>query len=163
MPETYIVDNGENTDIAKYERRLRFYRILVVFVVIAVLGVAGFAYGSINSNCKKVLREAKDARIAMRMLAIEEYGLEKPLYNPDSPTGLYDGAAERISALSRTDGKIVLTAWSKEDSDVLAFTYTKGKYTVVYSRDPKLAGDGEGTLDGSEWQVYYYVKVLQFQ
>ena len=129
MPETYIVDNGENTDIAKYERRLKFYRILAVLLIVAVLGAVGFAYGSINSNCKKVLREAKDVRIALRMLAIEEYGLEKPFYNPNSPTGLYEGAAERIKAISLADGDVTLTAWSSEENDAIAFSYTKDKYT----------------------------------
>ena len=103
---------------------------------------------------KKALREAKDVRMAMKMLAIESYSNGTSLYDPKRVDGLIEGGAERLKQLSEADGQVILTGWDAKESDALSFRYIKGNYVVVFQKNAE--------ADDLSWEIYLQLRVTDF-
>jgi hypothetical protein len=125
--------------------------ILLVIIALLLIGVPIFACFSIGSGAHIALREAKNVKLAIQMLDIEYYGQGQSVYDASKPNGLRKGAEEEIQTLLEHDGEIVLQEYDKKNRAICAFTYKNEHYEAVYRYDE---------AKGDEWQIYYYLKVM---
>ena len=123
-----------------------------VIVIAAVLCVVFFWFG-INAGARTALREAKDVRIAMKMKAIETYGLGGSVFKASSANGMSEGMEKEILSMADADGTIVLQSWDSNSNEPQAFTYQKDKYIVVF----RMSEDG-----GISWKGYYTFMLLEY-
>ncbi len=154
MADKYNIDRAEDTLASKVNRRLRLYRITAVSLVVLLAALAVWFYTTASVASKKALREAKDVRMAMSMLAIEVYSGGGDLFDPAAADGLAPGVAERLKELSGCDGDIVLTGWNKEERDARSFRYTSGNYVVFFQKNVEETE--------SSWEVYLQLRVTDF-
>ncbi len=155
MSDKYNTENAEETLAARANRRLRLYRITAVGLVVLLCGFAAWFYLTASVASRKALREAKDVRMAMKMLAIESYSNGTSLYDPKRPDGLIKGGAERLAQLSEADGQVFLTGWDAKESDALSFRYVKGNYVVIFQNNTE--------DDDLSWEVYLQLRVTDFE
>ena len=127
-------------------------RIIILLIAALVFLVAGWFF-VIYTEANQVLREAKNVRISMKLVAIEKYGEGTSIYDPTAYTGLAAGAAQEIAETSGESGKITLTAWNTEQNIPKSFTYRKGDFYAEYVAN----GD-----KFKSWKVYFNWKLLDF-
>ena len=154
MAEKYNTERAEDTLAVRTARRLRLFWITAIGLIVLLAGLTIWFLANASASSKRVLREAKDVRTAMKMVAIESYSNGANIFDPSRPDGLVEGGAEKLASLSQADGDIVLTGWDKAESDALSFTYTKGNYTVFFKKNGE---DGQPS-----WDVFLRLKVTDF-
>ena len=151
-PENTIAENANGTQTG-YRRQVITMIIAAVLVTAGVLCVVFFWF-KINTGAREALREAKDIRIAMKMKAIECYGLGGSVYSPASKNGIKDSMAEDILRMADAEGTIILQSWDSKADEPLAFTYQKDDYIVVFQE----TGDG-----GLSWKAYYTLELIKYE
>ena len=135
-------------------RRSIIATIVIAAVIVAVILCVVFFWFGINSGTRHAMREAKDIRIAMKMKAIEQYGLGGTLYQPLAKNGMTKGMEEELLKMADADGEIVLQAWDADRNEPSAFTFQKDRYIVIFREDS----------DGSPiWSGYYTLKLLEYE
>ena len=128
--------------------------VVTAAIIVAVILCVVFFWFRINSGVRQAMREAKDIRIAMKMKAIEQYGLGGVLYNSVARNGMADGMEDEILNMADADGDIVLQAWDVEKNEPSAFTFQKDRYIIIFKEDS----------DGSAiWNGYYTLKLLEYE
>lgn len=161
--------NRETQDGTIFYRRriadwIRRYSIEFVLVIL----VAAFVIVStvITAKGRAVFREAKDVRTALKFVGTQYYGQNSCIYDPSEITGLIDGAAEDIEAVSTRKGQVTLYAWDEKDNEPLRFEYRKGFYTVTYTADKytgKTAENGKINQMMGTWTVTYSFNILNYE
>ena len=150
-------DNKNGTAVigttTNYRRGLAASIIAAVVIVAFILCIV-FFWLRINSGTRGAMREARDIRIAMKMKAIEQYGLGGTLYQAASRNGMAKGMEEDILKMADADGNIVLQAWDSVNNEPSAFTFQKDRYIIVFKQDE----DGSAIWDG-----YYTLKLLEYE
>lgn len=139
------------------EYRGRIIRNLFLIIVFTgfVLCIVFFWF-HINSGTRRAMREARDIRIAMKMKAIEQYGLglNGSIYQATARNGMVDGMEEEILSLADADGEIVLQSWDSDNNEPAAFTFQKDRYIIIFKQKE----------DGSAiWNGYYTLKLLSYE
>ena len=152
-----MAENNTNTHVIgttrRYNENVISMLITAVVIVAVILGIVFFWFG-INSGVRQAMREAKDIRIAMKMKAIEQYGLGGTLYQPTVRNGIAKDMEEEILKMAEADGDIELQAWDAENNEPSAFTYYKDRYIVIFKTES----------DGSPiWSGYYTLKLLEYE
>ena len=135
-------------------RRSIIATVVIAAVIVAVILCVVFFWFGINSGTRSAMREAKDIRIAMKMKAIEQYGLGGTLYQPIAKNGMTKGMEEELLKMADADGEIVLQAWDAENNDPAAFTFQKDRYIIIFKKQ----SDGTST-----WKGYYTLKLLEYE
>ena len=136
-----------------YQRGIMATLITAAIIVAVVLCVV-FLWFRINSGVRQAMREAKDVRIAMKMKAVEQYGLGGVMFEPAARNGMAKGMEEDILKLADAEGTIVLQAWDSENNEPSAFTYQKDRYIIIF----KVKDNGSPIWDG-----YYTLKLLEYE
>lgn len=150
-----------------YRRRigdwLRRYIIELVIITLAV--VFGIVTTVITSNARKVFREAKDVRTALKFVGTQYYGGNTSIFDPSKASGLAEGAADLIAEVSTRDGQVFLYAWDEEENMPLRFEYRKGAYTVVYTADSyeNINEEIKANQMMGKWSVTYSFDVLKYE
>ncbi len=82
------------------------------------------------------------------------------IYNPNDPTGLSKGAAEKIAEISHRNGTVILYEWDETTNAPIKFEYRKGLYQVIYVD----SGERTNTQSGLEgnFKVYYSLELLNY-
>ena len=129
----------------------------VVRVVLIVLGVliivlSAFFFFKVRIESKQALREAKNIRVALRTTDIEMYARETCIFDPSKPDGLADGVKYTVDNLMQPEGRYMITSYNYKKHELTGFTYQKGHYYVVFSKDG----------DGITWDVTYMMRVYHF-
>ena len=151
--DEYEVDyRKDNLDTYIRKRRMRIIKIVVVCIFLAIIGAFALKIIGIYSGGKAVMREAKDVRIGLRMVAVENYGTSNKVYNPASPNGMAEGIELAVLSASDADGRISLLSWDDSSNEPTAFIYEKDQYIVHYNANS----------DDDKWKVYYTYKVLSY-
>lgn len=123
-------------------------------IIVAVILCVVFFWFRINSGTRQAMREAKDIRIAMKMKAVEQYGLGGTLFQPAVRNGMAKDMEEEILKMAEADGDIELQAWDSENNEPAAFTFYKDRYIIIFKTDS----------DGSPvWTGYYTLKLLEYE
>ena len=154
-----IRDDNSKTVFYKAGRMPALRRYAWILLVIAIVIGVVVIWGSIGAGAREALSDAKDIRVAMKLVSLEFYSGDTSIYDASSEDGLGDGALDRIKALFSFDGDIKLSSWDYENSIPLSFSYRDGKYLVEYKETGN--GDGSYGMNGS-WSVYYDLKVLEY-
>lgn len=119
-----------------------------VLVILAIaFGVS--AYYRFRIESRHTLMESKNAELALRLMAIEYYSNDQHLYDPLTPDGLAEGAAEEIRSLSGADGTLILGSWDAARQAARSFTYQKGKLVVIYNYEED---------ETSRWKICYQIR-----
>ena len=135
-------------------------------VIITLAVVFGIVSTVITSNARKVFREAKDVRTAIKFVGTQYYGGNTSIFDPSKATGLADGAAEAIAEISTRDGQVFLYAWDEDENMPLRFEYRKGAYTVIYtadSYDEKKKDEISKNQMMGKWNITYSFEVLKYE
>ena len=130
-----------------------------ILLIFAVFAGALTVFGGIGAGARSALSDAKDIRVAMKLVSMENYGGDGSIYDPSTDSGLAPGALEKVHTMSRFKGDLVLKSWDSEKNIPLSFSYRAGKYLVEYKDTG--SGDGSYGMNGS-WSVYYDIKVLEY-
>ena len=160
-------ERQRNEDTVFYRRRIGDWlrRYIIELVIITAAVICGIVTTVITSNARRVFREAKDVRTALKFVGTQYYGANTSIYDPSDPTGLADGAAESIADVSDHDGQVFLYAWDEAENIPLRFEYRKGAYTVVYTADVysgKKKDEPVSQMMGT-WDVTYSFRVLKYE
>ncbi|PWJ70213.1 hypothetical protein B0O40_0043 [Ruminococcaceae bacterium R-25] len=150
----------EGTRFYKRSNFREALRIIVVTVVIfssTTILALGFA---LDTGARQAYKEARDIRKALRAVGTEFYGDMSSIYNPNDPTGLSKGAAEKIAEISRRNGTVILYEWDETTNAPIKFEYRKGLYQVIYVD----SGERTNTQSGLEgnFKVYYSLELLNY-
>ena len=129
--------------------------IIPVIIFLVIMGIF-FVWARISTGSHNILQEARDVRVAFKLIGVEYSGDSTRIYDPLAENGMVDGIAEKVENLSYADGTVKLLSWDTESDMPLAFTYSKGVYIVEYK-----AIDGKDPGAG-EWNVYYAFRVLNY-
>ncbi|MCR4691594.1 MAG: hypothetical protein K5739_09645 [Lachnospiraceae bacterium] len=173
MPDIYHAETIEDSPVERMNRRIRMQRIVMVGVMLILTGSVIWFYLTASVASQKALREAKDVRLAMRMIAIEKYSEGTSIYNPLAKDGLVPGVAEKVAKISGAEGRIILTGWDTVNNDANSFTYTKGNYVVFFNKSAALDPEGliendvqleySADMEKSQWEVYLQIRVTDFE
>ena len=162
-----VSDRARREGTVFYKRRIgEWLRRYVIELVIVTLVLAfGIVTTVITSNARKVFRQAKDVRYALKFAGTQYYGGNTSIYDPSNATGLAEGAAELIAELSSADGQVYLYAWDGERNEPLRFEYRKGAYTVIYIDDGADGVNDEEAVGNQmmgHWDVSYSFDILKY-
>ncbi len=151
-----MTEKDQNTPVigttTAYRRQMITMIIAAVAVIAVVLCVVFFWFG-LKAGARNALREAKDIRIAMKMKAIETYGLGGSVYKPSARNGMSEEMEKEVLSLADADGTVILQAWDSSTNEPQAFTYQKDKYIVLFSKSE----DG-----GISWTGYYTFRLIHY-
>lgn len=148
-----IQRNSQITGSTIMYRRRVITTVVTAALILAVVLCVVFFWFRINSGTRQAFKEARDIRIAMKMKAVEQYGLGGVLFQPASRNGMASGMEEEILELAEAEGTIVLQAWNSENNEPSAFTFQKDRYIIIF----KEKEDGSAIWDG-----YYTLKLLEY-
>jgi len=159
------IENEEGTVF--YRRRIGDWlrRYIIELVVITLVLIFVVVSTAITLSARRAFREAKDVRLALKFVGTQYYGANTSIFDPSKPTGLADGAAEDIAAVSTQKGQVILYAWDEKENVPLKFEYRKGLYTVTYVADTytgKISEDGKVYQLMGHWDVTYSIRVLNY-
>ena len=151
-----------------YRRRIGdwFRRYIIELVIITLAVIFGIVTTVITSNARKVFREAKDVRTALKFVGTQYYGGNTSIFDPSKASGLAEGAADLIAEVSTRDGQVFLYAWDEEENMPLRFEYRKGSYTVVYVADSYIESKKDTAIPNQmmgKWNVTYSFDVLKYE
>lgn len=131
----------------------KIYRtvVLILISIIVFSSVFGgtIAFYYLKMQNYQILREAKNAELAMSLLALDFYSKDQHIYNPLTPDGLAEGVAEEVRELSGAEGTLILGSWDAARQAPRSFTYITGKIVVVYDYDEQ---------EESRWKLCYQFK-----
>ncbi len=134
--------------------------IVITLVIFAFLSVLTLWF-AIDSGARQAYKEARDVRKAFRAIGAEYYGDASSIYDPNSSTGLAEGAAEKIAKISNRNGTVTLYEWDAKENAPLSFEYCTGLYRVVYT-DTGLANGLQSGVEGN-FNVYYSFELLNYE
>ena len=161
MPESK--SNEVQIEGTRFYKRSNFREALRIAVVtVVIFGLSSFLalWFALDTGARQAYKEARDIRKALKAVGTEFYGDLSSIYNPNEPTGLSEGAAEKIAEISHRNGTVILYEWDETTNAPIKFEYRKGLYQVVYVD----SGDRTGTQSGLEgnFKVYYSLELLNY-
>ena len=157
-PNTVYVDGTQFYKRSSFRDALR-----IIVITIVIFGLSTFLalWIVIDSGARQAYKEARDVRKALRAVGTEYCGEMSSIYDPNSSTGLAEGAAEKIAELSTRKGKVILYDWDEIDNGPIKFEYHTGLYCVVYTDTGVTKGVSAG-IEGS-FVIYYSFELLQYE
>lgn len=156
--------NGIIIEGTRFYKRSGFRDALRIAVItVVIFGLSSFLalWFALDTGARQAYKEARDIRKALRAVGTEFYGEMSSIYNPNDPTGLSEGAAEKIAEISHRNGTVILYEWDEENNAPIRFEYRKGLYQVIYVD----SGDRTGSQTGLEgnFKVYYSLELLNYE
>lgn len=107
----------------KRRRKRRFCHGLLITVVLLAILAAVCLWIHVAAEARHVLREAKNAQLAVKLVSIEYYGLEKQIYDRMQPSGLTEEALEDIRYYSAIRGDLFVVSISENGLDPAGMVY----------------------------------------
>lgn len=140
--------NNESTRVAIWKA----FKILLVVVLAAFVVLSIYMVWRVRRNADKVLREAKNVRMALSSADVEMYALGKTIYNPHRKNGLEDGVKEKVDSLVESKGTYSVTSYNSTEHELTGMTYREGNYIVYFSRNG----------DDISWNVNMIINVYHY-
>ena len=167
MSNTSNIARENREGVIFYRRRIGDWirRYIIELVIVALVLAFIITSSVITANARKVFREAKDVRMALKFVGTQYYGESRSIYDPTNATGLIDGAAEAVADVSTRNGQVLLYVWDDKDNEPLMFEYRKGSYTVVYIADTytgKTDENGKVNHMMGRWDVKFSINILNY-
>lgn len=141
-------------EVNTFEYRLmQIKRIILIVAAVFVLAAIGFSYFKISSEGHAALREGKNVKLALDMLAVEYHGIDQSVYNSNQVDGLSKGVRERLLEVVESENpQISLISYNKKKNEVLCLSYENDQYRVLYTKDE----------EGEHWRVDYLVHIQKY-
>ena len=167
LANTSNIDRERAEGTVFYRRRVGDWlrRYLVELLIISLVLAFVIFSTVVTVSARRVFREAKDTRTALKFVGTQYFGENSSIYDPSQPDGLAKGAAEELAEVSTHDGKVFLYAWDAKENMPLKFEYRKGLYVVTYTADIYAGKTDDGNLSNQmmgHWDVTYSFKVLNY-
>ena len=140
--------NNESTRVAIWKA----FKILLVVVLATFVVLSIYMVWRVRRNADKVLREAKNVRMALSSADVEMYASGKTIYNPHSKNGLEDGVKEKVDSLVESKGTYSVTSYNSTEHELTGMTYREGNYIVYFSRNG----------DDISWNVNMIINVYHY-
>ncbi|MCR1840466.1 hypothetical protein [Murimonas intestini] len=144
----------ENIHIEKERPLLHKRNYLVTIILSLILFLFLISIGAIwfsqRESARRVLKEAKLVHLAVKMTALEYYGLNQSFYDPESSNGFEDGVVDELKKVTGCNGDIYLVDWDLESFSALHLLYIQDGFAVDY----RLVGDED------IWNVYEFKHVI---
>ena len=140
--------NNESTRVAIWKA----FKILLVVVLAAFVVLSIYMVWRVRRNADKVLREAKNVRMALSSADVEMYASGKTIYNPHRKNGLEDGVKEKVDLLVESKGTYNVTSYNSTEHELTGMTYREGNYIVYFSRNG----------DDISWNVNMIINVYHY-
>lgn len=125
----------------KYKQFIFALFITVISVLVLLIGVYWYVR---RGECRHILKEAKTMQLAVRMTAIEYYGLNKKFADSETKNGFADGVTELLKEVSGCTGDVYLGSWNTDELMPERLVYIENGFLVDY-----VYSGGNGT-----WNVY---------
>ena len=125
-----------NYSAEEMERRRRRRRIchgtaITVFAILLITLAALFIH--LGSEARHVLRDAKNAQLAVKIVALECYAHDEPVFDMTQPSGFTKEALEDIRYYSGIEGNLFVVAVSENKIDPASMIYISPKgYVATY-------------------------------
>ena len=110
--------NNESTRVAIWKA----FKILLVVVLAAFVVLSIYMVWRVRRNADKVLREAKNVRMALSSADVEMYASGKTIYNPHRKNGLEDGVKEKVDSLVESKGTYSVTSYNSTEHELTGMT-----------------------------------------
>ena len=140
--------NNESTRVAIWKA----FKILLVGVLAAFVVLSIYMVWRVRRNADKVLREAKNVRMALSSADVEMYASGKTIFNPHRKNGLEDGVKEKVDSLVESKGTYSVTSYNSTEHELTGMTYREGNYIVYFSRNG----------DDISWNVNMIINVYHY-
>lgn len=131
-------------------KRVRIGIIILTVVFLLALISIGAIWFNQRETARRVLKEGKLMQLAVRMTALEYYGLNESVYDLNSVDGFADGVVDELRKVSGCNGEIYLISWDEESLLPVRLEYIKDGYVVDYVRAGKK----------DVWNVYRFEHVI---
>ncbi len=123
--------SAELMEKRRRKRRL-CHGLLIAVVTVAVLASAALWVHS-AAEARRTLREAKNAQLAVKLVSIEYYGLDRTAYDRSQPSGFAEEALEDIRYYSGITGDLFLISLTEDGIDAASMVYISPKgYVATY-------------------------------
>ena len=127
---------GNSLNVMFKNKIYRYYLVVIFATIVIIFSIVLHYEYYVMSG--RMLRDAKNIQLAMRMVAIEYMGNGDSMYVYGSPYGMNSDTIVDIKSLSGVnDGEITLVAWNTEDNVPAKIYFQKNNYLVVYEYDVK--------------------------
>ena len=127
---------GNSLNVMFKNKIYRYYLVVIFATIVIIFSIVLHYEYYVMSG--RMLIDAKNIQLAMRMVAIEYMGNGDSMYVYGSPYGMNSDTIVDIKSLSGVnDGEITLVAWNTEDNVPAKFYFQKNNYLVVYEYDVK--------------------------
>lgn len=137
----------------KKQQLKRIRNIVLVLLLILVIGIPVFGYINLRTQGQLAFREAKNVKIHLQMLDIEQYSQAGSIYSTSSKNGLAPGVEIKIKEFLENDCEVSVTSYDKTKRAVTGFVYKRGKYQVEYYYDKE---------KGDVWKVKYVFDLVDY-
>lgn len=121
-----------------------------ILVLTAVLAPTARYYMQ-RADARAVLTEAKSAKMAAYVTALEHETEGSPFQDQSQPYGFAKGVEEEVVELAGCPGEVYLQQYDAAKIEFYKLLYIEGAYTVTYSQDE----------EGEHWNVYYSKHIIQ--
>lgn len=125
------------------------FSLLICIIII----IPSLFYVENHAQAEICLREAKNIQLAMKILAVKYYGVDRNIYIPNTQYGVIEYTVNEILDLSGAVGEITLVSWNSEERIPGKFYYLTDKFLVIYEYD----------VDAKEptWTIYNTRQVMK--
>lgn len=130
----------------------KILKIALIFLGALILVLAIFVCLKVKIDAKSALREAKNVRMALRVVDIEMYAQEKCVFDATKKDGVANGVKESVRKLADPDGTYIINSYNYKTHEITSLTYKVKNYYVFFTK--------EG--DAITWDVKYMLGVYHF-
>lgn len=137
-----------------YSRREQFKKALTVVGILAAVLVIGIPISLgfyLSTESHLVLREAKNAKLALEMVALTQ--TTKNIYDADASGGMAEGVWEGVSPYVEEGCVLSLDGFDTKTRQVTALTYSNKNFRVVYT----VNDNGK-----HKWEIDYLIKIQEY-
>lgn len=128
------------------------FTIFFLLIILCFFSWREYYKKSIDAN--HILMDAKNIQLAMRMISIQYYGVNRNVYAPDTIYGMEEDTLEEVRTLSGTNGEITLVSWCALDNVPRKFYYRTNSCLLIYEYDTE-----EKELS---WDIYRLHPIVKF-
>ena len=125
--------NYSAVEMEKRRNRRRVCHITAITLFCLLLITLGALLIHLHNEARHVLREAKNAQLAVKVVAIEYYALNEPIFDQRQPNGFTEAAMKDIRYYSGIEGDLFLIAADENGIDPTAMVYiSENGYVATY-------------------------------
>lgn len=123
--------SAEEMEKRRRRRRICHGTAITVFALLLIVLAALFIH--LGDEARHVLRDAKNAQLAVKVVAIEYYALDEPIFDQKQPSGFTEEALADIRYYSGIEGDLYVIAVEENGIDPISMVYiSKNGYVATF-------------------------------